>query len=379
MMLDQFNQFIDGVTSGNFVMQLILLGALIVVLYVIGRLIKHILKRTSKKLLNNEKPVYSAFLNAISKSVTFILIAIGISLLVNILTLPENVTGIAETTASILVILSIGLLGYYLMDAPGVWFEELMTRHESSMSKMFTPAIRKTLRAIVLILVFIQVFQTLSDKPLTSIIAGLGIGGLAVALATQDTIKHFIGSFVIAADKPFEIGDRIVVDGHDGPVEAVGMRSTQIRTLAGHLVSIPNGELANRTILNIGKRPFIRRLGNVTITYDTPPDKIQRAVDIVKEILDNHEGMKEELPPKVYFSELNSDSLNIMFLYWYHPPDYWAYMEFTEWVNNEIFRRFNEEGIDFAFPTQTLYLAGDEKRPLNVGWNQNPQSHGPVS
>ena len=378
-MIEKFNRFFDTASPENPVVQFFILVALIILLWLIGRIVKHILKRASRKVLKNEKPVYSAFLNAISKSITFILIAIGISLLVSILTLPENFTGIAETTASILLILSIGLLGYYLMDAPGVWFEELMMRHESSMSKMFTPAIRKTLRGIVLILVFIQIFQVLSDKPLTSVIAGLGIGGLAVALATQDTIKHFIGSFVIAGDKPFDIGDRIVVDGHDGPVEAVGMRSTQIRTLAGHLVSIPNGELANRTIQNIGKRPYIRRLGNVTITYDTPPEKIQRAVDIVKEILNNHEGMQEDLPPKVYFSELNSDSLNIMFFYWYHPPDYWAYMEFTEWVNNEIFRRYSEEGIDFAFPTQTLYLAGDEKRPLNVGFNQNPESHGSIS
>lgn len=378
-MIEALTRFLETATPENPAIQLLILVALMVILWLIGRVAKHILKKASRKILSHEKPVYSALLNAFSKSITFILIAIGISLLVNILTLPEYFSGIAESIASILLIFSIGLLGYYLMDAPGVWFEELMMRHESSMSKMFTPAIRKTLRGIVLVLVFVQVFQVLSDKPLTSIIAGLGIGGLAVALAMQDTIKHFIGSFVIAGDKPFDIGDRIVVDGQDGPVESVGMRSTQIRTLEGHLVSIPNGELANRTIQNIGKRPYIRRLGNVTITYDTPPEKIQRAVDIVKEILDNHEGMKEELPPKVYFSELNSDSLNIMFFYWYHPPDYWAYMEFTEWVNNKIFRRFSEEGIDFAFPTQTLYLAGDRKRPLNVGFNQNPESHGPIS
>lgn len=378
-MIDTMNQFFDAATEGNPMMQLLLFAIVIVVLWLIGRIVKHLLRRASKKVLNSEKPVYSAFLNAISKSITFILIAIGITSLVSILSLPENITTIVETTASILLILSIGFLGYYLMDAPGVWFEELMKKQDSSISKMFTPVIRKTLRGVVLVLVFIQVFQLLSDKPLTSIIAGLGIGGLAVALAAQDTVRHFIGSFVIAADKPFEIGDRVVVDGHDGPIESIGMRSTHIRTLAGHLVSIPNGELANRTIQNIGKRPHIRRVGNVTITYDTPPEKIQRAVDIVKETIANHEGMREDLPPKVYFNELNSDSLNIIFFYWYHPPDYWKYMEFTEWVNHEIFRRFNEEGIDFAFPTQTLYLAGDEKRPLNVGWNQNPESYGPIS
>ena len=158
-----------------------------------------------------------------------------------------------------------------------------------------------------------------------------------------------------------------MVDGHDGPVEEVGLRSTKIRTLEGHLVTVPNGQLANRTIQNIGQRPHIRRIANLTITYDTLPEKIERAIEIVKELLDNHEGMHEDFPPRVFFNELNADSLNIMAIYWYHPPNYWDYMAFTERFNQEVFRRFNEEGIDFAFPTQTLYLAGDPSRPLNVG------------
>ena len=161
--------------------------------------------------------------------------------------------------------------------------------------------------------------------------------------------------------------DRVVIDGHDGSVETVGLRSTKIRTLDGHLITVPNGELANKTIQNIGKRPYIRRIANITITYDTPPEKIERALEIIKELLDNHEGMHENLPPRVFFNELNSDSLNIIVMYWYHPPDYWSYMKFTEGFNKEIFHRFNEEGIEFAFPTQTVYLAGDNSRPLKVG------------
>ncbi|MEX1063062.1 MAG: mechanosensitive ion channel family protein, partial [Balneolaceae bacterium] len=80
-----------------------------------------------------------------------------------------------------------------------------------------------------------------------------------------------------------------------------------------------------------------------------------------------HQGMNEERPPRVYFDDLKADSLNLICFYWYHPPDYWQYMEFTEKVNRQIFRRFNEEGIDFAFPTQTIFLAGDKDRPLDVG------------
>ena len=113
---------------------------------------------------------------------------------------------------------------------------------------------------------------------------------------------------------------------------------------------------------------------NVTITYDTPADKVTRAVEIVKEILDDHEGMDANYPPQVYFSDLNDTSLNLFVIYWYHPADYWAFCAFNEHVNLEIFRRFSEEEIDFAYPTQTLYLAGDRKRPLVLDNRENGRS-----
>ena len=194
----------------------------------------------------------------------------------------------------------------------------------------------------------------------------MGIGGLAFALAAQDTLKNFFGSLALFTDKPFQIGERVIIDGHDGPVEDVGLRSTRIRTLDGHLVTIPNGELARMTVQNIGKRPYIRRLFNIGITYDTSPEKVEKAVKIIKEILKGHEGMNPEFPPRVFFDKFNSDSLNILVIYWYHPPEYWDFMRFSEKVNLEILNRFNSAGIDFAFPTQTLFLTGDEKRPLNI-------------
>jgi MscS family membrane protein len=89
-------------------------------------------------------------------------------------------------------------------------------------------------------------------------------------------------------------------------------------------------------------------------------------VAIIREILEDHEGMDPELPPRVYFSDFNDWSLNILVIYWYHPPDYWAYLAFGEQFNLEVFKRFNKEGIEFAFPTQTLYLANDDKRQLAV-------------
>ena len=231
------------------------------------------------------------------------------------------------------------------------------------------------------------------------LLASVGIGGLAIALAARPTLENIIGSFMIFMDKPYRVGQRVHVMGQDGTVESIGLRSTKIRLLTGHLTSIPNQQMANAEIENIGRRPYIRRLLNVTITYDTPPEKINRAVNILREILsvpaalalqttdsavplsntDTAEGEairqphpneainKPGFPPRVYFNDLNADSLNILVLYWYHPPDYWNYLEHANWINMQIMERFNAEGIDFALPTQRLHMAGDDKRPLAIG------------
>ncbi len=296
-----------------------------------------------------------------------VLVIIVLILGLTFLGLKAKVAEVANTAGAILLAVGVGYLLYWLVEVPTAWLTRMAVKTKSKLDDMLVPVIRKSLRVTVVLLVLVQIAQVLSDKPITSIIAGLGIGGLAFALAAQDSIKNIFGSIVLFVDKPFEIGDRIVVDGHDGPVEEVGLRSTRIRTLDGHLITVPNGQLANKTIQNIGKRPFIKRTANITITYDTPPEKIDKALEILKELLANHEGMNKELPPRVYFSDFNAYSLNLLVIYWYHPPNYWEFMAFGERFNKEVFQRFNEEGIEFAFPTQTLFLAGDPARPLTLG------------
>jgi MscS family membrane protein len=350
------------------------IAALFIVLLIalaIGRVAKFILVRIARKFEDQNRPMAAAAVNALARAVILLAAAFGISLGIPILVLSEGINELLVTLADLLLVVSFGYAIYWLVDVPHAFLARLAEKSESKLDDMMVPVMRRCLRITIVILVLVQIAQILSDKPITSIIAGLGIGSLAIALAAQDSLKNFFGSLIIFTDKPFELGDRIVVDGFDGPVEDVGLRSTKIRTLDGHLVTIPNGELANKFIKNIGKRPFIKRVANITVTYDTSSEKLDQAIDILKEILDNHEGMNEEKPPRVFFNEFNDASLNIIVLYWFHPPDFIAYLEFTEKFNKEVFRRFNEEGIEFAFPTQTLYLAGDPKRPLNVGLDQD--------
>jgi MscS family membrane protein len=359
--MDFFINLFSFLRVETFTDRIITLGFIVIILFVIGKIFKKILSRVSNKHLIADHAVLAAFIKAMANSITAVLITLGIAIGLTILKFSEQYLDMVVTTREIIIVIGIAYFVFELAAVPSIWFEKLVEKQKHSVNRMFVPVIKKTVRLSVIILAIFQIIQIIIDKPITAIIAGLGIGGIAIALAAQDTIKHFIGSFVIAGDKPFEIGERVVVDGHDGPVESIGLRSTAIRTLEGHLVTIPNGELANRTIQNIGKRPFIRRLGNITITYDTPPEKIREGLNIIKKILENHEGMQPDLPPRVYFSGLNNDSLNILFLYWFHPPDYWQYMEFTEKVNFRIIEEFNTAGIDFAFPTQTIHLAEDKQ------------------
>ncbi|MCB1703996.1 MAG: mechanosensitive ion channel family protein [Halioglobus sp.] len=228
-----------------------------------------------------------------------------------------------------------------------------------------------------ILLAIVVLIQGLSRMgvPLATVLTGAGVTGLAVALAAQESLRNIFGSMMLLLDKPFQVGQRVKVRGHDGTVEEIGIRSTKIRLLNGHVTSIPNDDVAKADIENIGQRPFIRRVMDVTITYDTPPQKIDEAVAIIKDILSvqvvdgeeiNHTINRPGYEPRVAFNELNSDSLNIIVIYWYFPPVYWDYMAHATYVNRALIERFNEAGIDFAFPTQTLHLVGDPQRALEA-------------
>lgn len=365
--MDLLSESSEFVFAGNELWRIIALGAIIALSFLIGKVLKFFFNKLAPKMEMAGRELAKVSVQSAANSITFLVFSLGLSIGFTFLLVPEGVEGLVNTTLELLVILAIGHFVYRQVDVLDAWLKRFANEDSTNIDDMLIPIIGKSLRVVIVILVVLQSAQALSDQPITSILAGIGIGGLALGLAAQDTIRNFFGSLMIFADKPFNVGELINLNDKLGTIQEVGVRTTKIRTLDGHLLTVPNGVLANTTIHNIGKRQFIRRVFSVTITYDTPPAKVDRALEILKEILDNHEGMNEDFPPRVYFDDLNADSLNLICFYWFHPPDYWSYMEFTEKVNRQIFRRFNEEGIDFAFPTQTIHLAGDKKRPVDFG------------
>ncbi len=265
---------------------------------------------------------------------------------------------------------------YRLVSVMDYYLKRWAMKTESHLDDMLAPMVGKALRVTVVIIAAMFIGQNVLGLNISTILASLGIGGLAVAFAAKDSIANIFGSMTIIADQPFKVGERVVVDGFDGPVEEVGLRSTKLRTLTGHLVTIPNEKIVNSTVENIGRRPHIRRLSNITITYDTPVVKVEKAVKIVRDVLNDHEGMKKDFPPRVYFNDFNDWSLNLIMIAWYHPPKYWDYLDWCQRTNLEIMRRFEKAGIEFAFPTTTTYLAGDPKRPLDAAGGGKTTSRG---
>lgn len=204
---------------------------------------------------------------------------------------------------------------------------------------------------VALIVVFLEGGQRLGI-PLSTLLAGAGIGGLSIAMAAQDTLKNILGSMMIIMDKPYQVGERILANRFDGVVEEIGLRSTKLRLLTGHAASVPNEEMAKIEIENIGRRPYIRRVADLRIPLNTPRNKLERAIQIVEDLLRDHEGMLEGFPPRVFFTEFAVDAFVLRFIYWYAPPDYWDYLRFGQALNLSILRAFEEQGIAFSLPSR---------------------------
>ena len=255
---------------------------------------------------------------------------------------------------------------YRLVEVFNFYLKRLAQRSDNNLDDLLAELICKALRFTVVFVAVLFIGQTILGLQITALVAGAGIAGLAIALAAKDTLANFFGSVMIMIDKPFTVGERITVDSYDGVVEKIGFRSTRIRSLTGHMYSIPNNKLADSAVENIAKRPYIKYAFGLTLVYDTAPEQMERAIEILHEILDGHEGFDDNLPPRIYFTDFQDWALNISIILWFQSTDYFHVQQWKHDINLEILRRFNAEGLDFAFPTSTNYLVGDSSRELKV-------------
>lgn len=248
-----------------------------------------------------------------------------------------------------------GMLVFYkLVNVFGLYLEKLAGRNETSLDNHVVPLIKKVLKVFVVIVGGLFILQNL-DVNITALLAGLSIGGLALALAAQDTLKNLFGSLMIFIDKPFSVGHWITSGDIDGTVEEVGFRSTRVRSFRNSLYYVPNGKLADATIDNHGLRQYRRFFMHIAITYDTPPDLIEVFVVGLRRIVEDHPQTRKDFYI-IEFNEMGDFSLKIMFYVFFAVPTWGEELRARHEVLIEIVRLAEKLGVRFAFPTQTLHM-----------------------
>ncbi len=295
----------------------------------------------------------------------------GLFLIAGVLRLPEepiNFPAIVRTAIEILVVLNTIWLFLRLTDIFGTYLFSKLARTSSKLDEQIEPIIRKTVKIFFIIVGAVYVVQALGYS-ISGVVAGLGIGGLAVAMAAKDTLSNFFGSIMILSDRPFRVGDWIRADQNEGVVEEIGFRSTRIRTFPKTLITIPNSIIAAAAIDNFSRMPKRRVNMTVGVTYRTTADQMERLVSRIEDILRNHEGVDKEFM-LVNFTDFGTSSLDVL-VYYFTATVLWAdHLRIRQEVNLSIMRLVDEMGLSIAFPTRTVHLVNDN--PPRLGQSGSP-------
>ena len=318
--------------------------------FVAGR-VKKWAKRTATKL----DDLLVDLLRGPVRIVSFvILLHIGMQ----VYTWPKVLENLFSKALKIVVAVSITYVLLKAVDLlTSLWRERATGPEDEQFGKQLLPLIGKSLKVFVVIITVLVTSQNLGLN-VTGLIASLSIGGLAVGLAAQDTLANLFGAMAVLLDKPFIVGDRIQLEALDGTVESIGFRSTRVRNQEGHLVTVPNKTMGNATITNITARPNIKTVMNIGVGYETPAEKVERAMKIIEEVYRPHPKTADLI---VSFNKFESSSMNILVVHWWKSTDFNDYLLGFQRLNLELKRRFDVESISFASPSQTVYLRQDSE------------------
>ncbi len=336
------NTLLDWLISFGIILLSVLLAK--VVFWIFSRIIRAFTSRTKGRLDD-------IIVDMVERPVVFLIVVSGVWFGLRMLVLPAALVAVIGNAYQIIFALLAGWVLSRLFDA--VYQEFLLPlteKTENDLDDQLMPVLRKGVKMIIWAMAVIIGLNN-AGYDVGAMIAGLGIGGLALAMAAKDTVSNIFGGFTIFTDQPFRLGDRIVVAGYDGTVEEVGVRSTRIRTLDGRQVTIPNAKFADAPVENISREPSRKIVLNLGLTYDTTPEKMQQAMDLLKAISDGSESTEEKTV--IAFNGFGDFALNILFIYYIRPGADIAGTQ-TE-INMAILTQFNDNGLEFAFPTQTLY------------------------
>lgn len=254
----------------------------------------------------------------------------------------------------LLVVLSIVWATYRLVDVFAERMAEKAAKTDSKLDDQLVPLLRKALKIFTVIGGGLFILQNLNVN-VGSLLAGLGIGGVAVALAAKDTIANFFGSVMIFVDRPFQIGDWVAISGVEGIVEEVGFRSTRIRTFYNSQVTVPNAKFTEANIDNFGRREYRRTYTTLNLTYDTTTEQMQAFVEGIRAIIRANQYTRKDYY-EIHMSGFGAHSLDVMVYFFFKVSSWSEELRERHNVFLEIMRLAEKLGVSFAFPTQTLYV-----------------------
>ena len=308
------------------------------------------LKRLTARTKTDKDDLLLKLLHGPVKMVAFVIfLHIGLSLF----DWPDHAQLLLSRGLIVVVAYSVTYLGLKLVDLLlGLWKEQIVSPQDQIFATQLMPLVSKVAKAALLIAAVLLTADNLDIK-ITSALAGLSVGGLALGLAAQDTVANLFGAVAIFMDKPFYIGDRIKVESVDGTVESIGLRSTRVRNTEGHHVTIPNKLMGNAIITNITRRPTIKTEINLGLNYDTPASQVARAVALLEEIF---RANPRTADLTISFNKFGDSALNILLVHDWSGSDMKANLADLQTLNLQVKERFDAEKIEFAFPTRTVYL-----------------------
>lgn len=349
---------------GLYLWQLIGLFILIVVCFVLHKIFSIIFEKLIIHLLL--KMGYEKLANKViipvAKPISFLIIFPLLILFIPVLQFPITLNRyIILILRSVWPVFAI-VFFYRLVDIISIYLKKMAEKTQNTLDDQLVPLLRKVLKTFVVVVGAVFILDNL-DFDITGLIAGISIGGLAFALAAQDTIKNFFGSLMIFIDRPFQVGDWITSEDVDGTVEEVGFRSTRIRTFRNSVTYIPNGVITNRMIDNHGLRIYRRFMTHISLTYDTPPELIEVFVEGLEKVVKQHPKTRKDYY-EIHLNEMGSSSINVLFYIFFAVPSWTEELRARHEILLDIIRLADSLGVNFAFPTQTLHVETfPEKNP----------------
>ncbi|MBC8343755.1 MAG: DUF3380 domain-containing protein [Bacteroidetes bacterium] len=316
--------------------------------WVFGFFIYRIVKRFISPILAK------TFIKPLSKPLSGLLLSLLFLIFIPLLQFGAKATKVLIIIDTVIISLFVIIMLYRLVDVLSTYMFRAAIKSESTLDDQLVPLVTKSMKVFIVIIGVLFILQNL-DFNIMALLAGISIGGIAFALAAQDTIKNLFGSLMIFLDKPFQIGDWIINDSVDGTVEEVGFRSTRIRTFQNSLISIPNGKLADLAIDNMGLREYRRFKTDLSLTYDTPPAKVESFIEGIRAIIKTHPHTRKDYYI-VQLNSLGSYSINVMLYVFFISETWQLELKYRHELLILIMKLAEELKIRWAFPTETLFI-----------------------